>query len=311
MFLGHGLLAFALVVLAADAAGWPRERALVAGGLAGAFAMAPDVDMLYAPVGLLEATGPADAATEFWATGNRIHRSVTHSLVVGVGAAAGAATWAVGTRGARAGAACLLAGLVAAALVVSGPLGAAVMTAFCLAVAAIAEWGVRRRVQSGVVGGTALVGLLTHPFGDVLTGQPPAFLYPFDVTLVAARPTVFADPTLNLLAPLFLELGTVALALAAWARLHDRRVRDGLAARAAAGAGVGAVALLLPPPTLEVSYHFVLGLVGAGTLLSAPLPRLEVSSAADLRRHPWQAAVTWLSAVTLGAVTYTGGYLLL
>lgn len=309
MFLGHGLLAFAVVALAADAAGWSRERALTVGALAGAFALAPDVDILYAPVGVLGATGPFDAATGFWAAGNTVHRGVTHSLVVG-GLLSGAVyLWATPARGPRLLSGLCLAGLVAVAFVVSGPLGAVVTAAFCLAATLIAEAGVRRGMSARVVGATALVGTVSHPFGDLLTGEPPAFLYPFDVTLVAGRPAVFADPTLNLLAPLFLELTTVWLALWAVARTSDRRIRDGIAGRAAAGAGFGAAVFLLPAPTLSVSYHFVFGLLGVGAVLAAPLPRVEVSSLSDLRDHPWRGTVTGVAAVTLAAVTYAVGYL--
>lgn len=309
MFLGHGLLAFAVVVLVADASGWSRGRALTAGALAGGFALAPDVDMLYAPVGLLGATGPLDAAAGFWAAGNTVHRAVTHSLVVGSFLSGAVWLWASGARRRRLLAGVVLAGLVAVAFTVSGPVGAVVVAAFCLVATAIAEVGFRRGVSARAIGALALFGLLSHPFGDLLTGEPPAFLYPFDVTLLADRPAVFADPTLNLLAPLFLELATLWLALWAVARVGDRGLRDGLAWRAATGTGFGAVALLLPAPTLDLSYRFVFGLLGVGTLLAAPLPRVDATSLSDLRDHPWRGAVTWLTAVTLAALTYTVVYL--
>ena len=87
MFIGHGLVAFAIVAGLALLAGWDGERAFAVWLLAGAFGLAPDVDILYAPVGLIGASGLLEAEASFWAAGNAVHRGVTHSLLVG-GAAA-------------------------------------------------------------------------------------------------------------------------------------------------------------------------------------------------------------------------------
>jgi len=83
MFAGHALLAFALAAGAASLAGCDADRALAVGVLAGVFGLAPDVDILYAPVGLAGAASLPTAETAFWATGNIVHRTATHSLVVG------------------------------------------------------------------------------------------------------------------------------------------------------------------------------------------------------------------------------------
>src|SRR6056297_1986212 len=88
MFIGHGLLAFALVALVGRRWGLTRDRTLSLAVLAGGFATLPDVDMVYAPVGLLGgASGAFTAAEAFWQTGNVVHRVITHSLVIGVVAA--------------------------------------------------------------------------------------------------------------------------------------------------------------------------------------------------------------------------------
>ncbi|PSQ17790.1 metal-dependent hydrolase, partial [Halobacteriales archaeon QS_8_69_73] len=104
MFAGHALMAFALVAGAASLAGCDADRALAIGVLAGVFGLVPDVDILYAPIGLAGAGAaslPA-AETAFWATGNVIHRTATHSLVVGGAAAVAAGLWARRTRPGRA-----------------------------------------------------------------------------------------------------------------------------------------------------------------------------------------------------------------
>lgn len=309
MFVGHGLLAFAIAAAAAHAAGWSRERALLVGLLAGAFGLAPDVDMLYAPMGAVGASGFVDAAGEFWSVGNQIHRDVTHSLITGSVVAAAAGAWATRSTVARTGAFGALAGLIAVATFISGPVGGGVTVAFAASALALAEFGRRRGLDARTVGSAAAVGLLTHPFGDLLTGEPPAFLYPFDLTLVAARPEVFADPTLNLLAPLFLELATAWLALLVYLRVDGLGVGDYLAARATLGVAFAGAVFLLPAPTLDVSYHFVFPLLAVGALVATPLPLVDVRCAADLRTHCLRASVSAVVAVTLAALAYTVVYL--
>lgn len=309
MFVGHGLLAFALVAAGAHAAGWSRDRALLVGVLAGAFGLAPDVDMLYAPIGVAGASSPFEAAEGFWRAGNRIHRAVTHSLVVGAVVAAAAAAWASGTRSGRSVALVALGGVALVAALASGPLGVAVVIAFGATALVLADLGRRRAFGPRSVGAAAAVGVLAHPFGDLLTGDPPAFLYPFDWTLVAARPEAFADPTLNLLAPLYLELATAWLALLVYLWIDGHRFGDHLAGRASVGVGYAGAAFLLPAPTLDVSYHFVFGLLALGAALATPLPLLEGRSLDALRDHPLRAVVTGLTAVTLATFTYTLVYL--
>jgi membrane-bound metal-dependent hydrolase YbcI (DUF457 family) len=310
MFVGHGLVVFAVAAAVAYWAGWSRERALLVGLLAGAFGLAPDVDMVYAPLGLLGASGPFDAAAGFWATGNQVHRAVTHSLVVGSVVAAAVAAWATGTRAARAAALGTLGGVTAVTALVSGLVAAGIVLVFGAVALGLAAVG-RRELRARTIGAAAALGLLSHPFGDLLTGEPPAFLYPFDVTLVATRPELFGDATLNLLAPLYLELATAWLALVVYLWVDGRDPREYLSGRATFGVGFAGAAFLLPAPTLDVSYHFVFSLLAVGGALAAPLPLVEVRSLADLRAHPRRAVVTGLTAVTLAVVGYTLVYVYL
>lgn len=311
MFVGHGLLAFALAAVAARLLGWSRERALTLGLIAGLFGLAPDVDVAYAVVGLSGAETAMGAATGFWSASASVHRVVTHSFVVAAVAAVAAGGLA-GSSWGRVVGVLLLAALVVVAGAVTGALAAGVMALFALTIATLAAVARRLGAAPRAVAAAAAVGLGSHPPGDLLTGEPPALFYPLDAGLVAARPTVFADPTLNLLAPLYLELATAWLAVAAYLWLVGdlRSVRRHLRGRAALGVGFAGAVLFLPPPTLDVSYHFVFPLVGIGAAAAAPLPGVEVRSLSDLREQPLTAAVTALSAVTLGAVAYTGAYLL-
>ncbi|PSQ25395.1 hypothetical protein BRD03_14295 [Halobacteriales archaeon QS_9_68_17] len=259
---GHALLAFALVAGALSLTGYARERALTVGLVAGGFAAVPDADMAYALVGLLGADyGSVLAVTEsFWATSTVVHRSVTHSLVVAVPAAAAVALWTADAssplaasqsasdrldRGTalRAVGVAFAVGLVAAALWVTGPLAAVVMAVFLLAgllVATLADaYG---DLGPRAVFGAALVGLWSHPWGDLLTGEPPLMLYPLSDAVLVERLALSADPTVHLLGAFGFELATVWLAAAVYCRLSGRSLPAYVRRRAALGAAYGAAA---------------------------------------------------------------------
>jgi hypothetical protein len=339
MFLGHGLVAFAVVAVVGRRADWPRERVIALAALAFAFATLPDVDVVYALGGLTSGvTGPFAAANAFWATSTLVHRTVTHSLVVGTVAALGFAGWhAAGSlssvRHWTAGRVLVAApfGLfVAAGAVVTSPLAAAILALFSVTGLAFTSYAGRRLpwLGSRAVAGTALLGLLTHPFGDLFTGEPPAMLYPLDVALVTERVTLHPDPTLHLLGAFGIELLTVWIAAAAFLRLRGERLRAHVSPRAAVGIGYAGAAVALPAPTLDVSYHFVFSILAVGTIGPIEFRRLGRptgvggGAGADERSGLWlpaalgiadraTALVTALTAVSVAAVGYTGAYLLL
>lgn len=307
MFVGHALLAFALVAGVATRFVPPR-RALAFGAVAAAFATVPDVDIGYAVVGLVGALGggPLDLASAFWETGNVVHRGMTHSLVVAPVAALAAAAWVDGRGPARALAVGLAALLVATTASISGVLAGTVALAFVLACLAVGEVVVRR----GDVGprGTfllALVGFASHPFGDVFTGEPPALFYPF-ASVPLETVTLDPDPTLHLLGAFGLELATVWAALLVWTRLHEGRSLPAVDARAVAGAGYAATAFVIPAPTLDLSYPFVFSVLAVG--LVGVAPRVRVRRREFARPAPERAAYTGLTAVTVAALAYAVAY---
>jgi membrane-bound metal-dependent hydrolase YbcI (DUF457 family) len=303
MFVGHACLAFAVAAVGADRLGWSRERALGVAALAALFATIPDVDVVYGLAGVVAPA--ADAGTvpveSFWDAGNRVHRGVTHALPVG--AVVTAAVWLVGRpeTARRAAGIATLAVLVPVVAAVSGGLAGAVTAVFVLGVAALVALARRRGLAPGTVTGAAFVGLFTHPFGDLLTGEPPALLYPFDLTLVAERVVLSADPTLHLLGAFGVELATVWLALAAYFQVSGKRPTAHVDRRAVLGVAYAGAALALPAPTLEVSYHFVFSVLAVGFVGVAP-PSLD-------RFRTWRAGVTALAAISLAAVAYAAVYL--
>ncbi|WP_435318767.1 metal-dependent hydrolase [Haloarchaeobius sp. TZWSO28] len=316
MMVGHALLAFALVALLGRAVGVDRERALLAGAVAGAFAAVPDADMVYAIVGVAHAdfTGVFAVTNAFWSASTVVHRAMTHSLVVAPFAAVGFALWTVRGRWvhhARLVGTFLLGTLILVATVKHGLLGFVVMGAFALmgVGVALAVWW-RTALRARETFALALFGLASHPWGDLFTGEPPAMLWPLDTVLFAEIVTLAPDPTLHLLGAFALELLTVWLAV--WVVLDaSDEFRPTFDVRALAGVAYGGVAFLIPPPTLDVSYHFVFSILAVGTVAAAPdVFRARLLRSLRRLQREWDAArlfsafLTGLAAVTLALAAY-------
>jgi membrane-bound metal-dependent hydrolase YbcI (DUF457 family) len=313
MFVGHALLAFALVggvaIQLTD-----RRRALVLATVAAAFAAIPDVDILYALVGVAGAVtdtaDPLRLARAFWQTGNVVHRAVSHSLVVAPFVAAVAAVVvAAHRRGRRPTAGVAIGvGVVAVVTAVSGPLGFLVAVAFLgLAFASATVVARRTSLSARTTFLVALVGLASHPFGDLLTGQPPAMLYPLPITVIAERVSLSPDPTLHLLAAFAVELAAVWAGVSVFLRLTGRRGR--VAPRAVLGAGYAGSLLLIPAPTLDLSYPFVFSVLAVG--LAGLFPRLRRARDAVALELPDResALLTGLATVTLAWLAYSAAYI--
>jgi membrane-bound metal-dependent hydrolase YbcI (DUF457 family) len=315
MFVGHAALAFALVGGVAIARGWSAERALALGVVAGAFAALPDVDMVYALVGVAGAAG-SDAlavAGAFWSTGNVVHRAVTHSLVLAPPVALLAALRATDARVARALSVVLALLLVSLVGVAGGALAALVTLPFVLGAAVVgAVAGRHADLTAGQLLVAALVGLVTHPFGDLFTGEPPAMLYPLDAALVTERVTLAADPTLHLLAAFGIELATVWAAVAVVCVASGLRPRAAVSPRATLGAGYAASVLLIPAPTLDLSYPFVFSVLAVGLLGVLPRIRLVGDPRGPTVEPPdwFGAGLTGLSAITVAWLAYAAAYVI-
>lgn len=310
MFVGHGLVAFAIAASVAAHQGWSSERALTFGLVAALFATLPDVDMLYAVGGLVGSLeGIFVASDAFWAAAHEVHRSATHSLAVGAVAAVGFGAWR-GRADWRLGAvaAAALAGVVAAGTAASGPVTGAVLAAFTLGGLGIASLAGRLGFGSGPVLAAAGLGLVTHPFGDLLTGAPPAVLYPLDVTVIGSRVALHADPTVHLLGAFFVELATIWIALFVLARLRGLSLGAHVRPRAVLGAGYAAAVFAVPAPTLAVASPFVFSVLAVGAL-GAPLRAVDRGNGRPRGATALVTVTTALTAVTLAALAYTTAYL--
>jgi len=302
VFLGHATAAFGAVALLALSAGVSRRRAAALAATAGLFAAIPDVDVAYALVGLagVDPTQPVSAANSFWGASTAVHRGVTHSLVVALPAGV---AFALGPTH-RQAAIAALAGVVAVVFTVSGPLAAAVVALFAAVGWVVARFGHAVGVRGRSLLAVALGGLASHPFGDLLTGDPPALLYPLDVVVFGDTVVLSPDPTLHLLGAFGVELAAVWLGVVGALAVADRRVGEFLDYRATAGAGYALAALAVPAPTLEASYQFVFSVLAVGTVGVTPKP----TAPRTLPGLP-SALVTGLAAVTVAGAAYAVAYL--
>jgi len=302
MFVGHATAAFGAVALLALLAGVSRRRAAALAVTAGLFAAVPDVDMAYALVGLVgvDPTQPLSAANSFWGASTVVHRSVTHSLVVALPAAAAFAL-APTHRRTAAGILAALAGVVFA---VSGPVAAVVAALFAAFGWMFARFGHAVGVRGRSLLAVAAFGLASHPFGDLLTGEPPALLYPLDVTVFGDTLTFSADPTLHLLSAFGLELAAVWLGVVGALAIADLQVREFVDYRAAAGAAYALAVVAVPAPTLDTSYQFVFSVLAVGTVGVTPKP----TAPRTLPGLP-SAAITGLAAVTVAGAAYAVTYI--
>lgn len=305
MFIGHGLLAFVIVALIAGRLAVAPRRALALGAIAALFATLPDVDVAYGLVGLVGGvSGPGAVLGTFFETGNVVHRGPTHSLVVG--AIAAAAFGLVRHRDQRlqtAGLA-LLAVVVALVAATGTALDTGVTVLFAIAGVGIVALAHRLAIGPRWVAATAAVGLLSHPFGDLVTGEPPALLAPLDVSLLGSHVALHPDPTVHLLAAFAVELSIIWLAFLTYLRLTDRDPWAVIDKRAVAGVGYGGAAVVLPAPTLSAAEPFVFSVLAVGAIGIAPLP-------ARYRAAVPRAVGTGLAAVTLAALAYGVVYVVL
>lgn len=301
MFVGHAVLAFVLASLGAVALGWDRTRALQFGVVAAGFGVLPDVDMVYAPVGLLDGGGVVALANSFWGASTLVHRGVTHSIVVGAVAAVafGALPRSRPVAGGLGGS------LLVAVTATEGVLAGAIMGLFVgggFVVAAVAD---RYGFTPSAIAAAGVVGLVSHPFGDLFTGTPPAMFYPFDVTVFADRVAPFLDPTHNLLLAFGVELAVIWTGILVVGWLTRTEVREAIGYRAGVGVGYAGVALVLVPPTMQTSYPFVFSALALGVVGVYPTRvswrEIDIS----------EAVVTGLTAVTIGVIAYTVTYLVI
>lgn len=300
MIVGHATFAFTLATLAVH---WWTDHsptsAVTVGVVAASFALIPDIDILYAVGGVLR-TGHGDVwhlTQVFWTHSARVHRGVTHAVPVAMSVATICAA-SVTPRGrvlALGGTVGLLAVVgTTTSLLAAGILSVAVVLG-CLV--SLIAWRYTPLSHRGLTA-AAWLGFVSHPFGDVFTGTPPAFGYPLVGPVLTTRITLVPDPTLNLLVVFAGELGFVWLALVTSCYVLGQSVIAYVTRWGAIGLVYGSVTGVVPPPTLDVSYPFV------GSILLLGCVGGLVTLLVDWRQHELGVQSVVTSGVT-GVVTVT------
>ncbi|WEL17920.1 putative membrane protein [Halorhabdus sp. SVX81] len=297
MFVGHAFLAFGIVALLARRFG-PAERlslrgvtvqyAVVAGLAAALFASLPDVDVAHAAFQVVTLPEGATAFDHFWtATGER-HRTTTHSLVVAVLASAG---FAVSVPN-RWGGAAVLFGVVALAAFTGGVVGAGVMTLFVVGGVALTALAARIGLSARSIFGASALGLAIHPFTDLLTGVPPSFFAPWDVTVIGGRVEPFTDATYNLLVAFGTEIAVIWFGLLVGLTLLGIELRRHVHPAGVLGVAYAPMALVLNAPSVDNAALFV------GTIL--PVGAIGL---VGVKRQLTGARVVTITLTALAAIT--------
>ena len=198
---------------------------------------------------------------------------------------------------------------------------AAVVAAGFLACVAVAGWLLATRTGLSTAGVTAAagVGFLSHPFGDVFLAAPPPLLSPFGPVVWTGRVSLAADPTLDLLGVLLVELTAVWAGILVFSRVAGGRVglgdrlRDTVDRRAVAGAAYAPAAVVLPRPTIVDAHILGATIVPFAAAVGvwvgyASFRRGDVAdrSGADAPRlgSAYTGIVAGVTALTLAAVAY-------
>lgn len=319
MFVGHEFVAFALGVVLARRLGASDASALAVGFVAGASAVLPDLDLLVGAVTYASLLGGSSASWEgLWSASNAIHRGLSHTLVGGVGAAvvltaaalarrySRTRTWG-GALGAGGLGLAVVVGLTWIAFGAGGP--SEVLSIGLVAVGAIVL-GVlveeRTSLGTRAVFGAALVGLLSHPFGDVFMATPPQVFYPLDAAFLTESVRLAADPTVNLVGIAVVELLTVWGGVLAFASVTGVSLRRAVDPKAALGLTYPLLMAFVPRPTMVEAHWLGITLVPFGIVGTFVLRERRVGRSDRLLR----ALVTGLATVTLAAGAYVVAYLL-
>lgn len=278
MIIGHGPLAFALVALVLlVTTSFSKRKILYLAAIAGIASILPDVDVLFPLISLLSVdTLSITVLTEqFWAVSGERHRLATHSLIVfGTATLIAYAQMYIKPTYQKYSIALssILIFILPLALPVQLLFGTTLVTVYTLT---------KYKPKTTKIHEPALAfafGAFLHPFGDMFTGTPPAFLYPFTDILQLSRWTI-ADPTLHFILIFTLEIGSLIAALSLIAHLTDFDILTYTDVRPKPHQTlVSAIALATAlfvigtntTPTVDSATTFVLPLVGATTIAATP-----------------------------------------
>jgi membrane-bound metal-dependent hydrolase YbcI (DUF457 family) len=226
---------------------------------AGLFALIPDIDVLYAFTEIAEVTSGFYGFTDsFWDASQQTHRGFTHSLVTSLIAVSMFSINYLTEKKYLAGVFIFL--MTGLSYFLEGTINASIVFVFILTGFIITE-RIKQDISFRDFAAVSAFGLLAHPFGDVITGIPPDFLYPLPLELINERIIIFWDPSLNFLAVFRLELFLIWSGILRYVLIKEKNLREELSIVSATGFIYGTSSFFLTSPSLSNSYRFVFSIV--------------------------------------------------
>jgi membrane-bound metal-dependent hydrolase YbcI (DUF457 family) len=267
MIAGHFFLAFSAVALFAYLRNYEPDKALKIGLMAGAFAVLPDVDMIYAFKELSQLTsGFHSFSDSFWSASTETHRGATHSLVTLFLTAA--AMIGYYRYDSKLFAGLIVAGSFSAVFFLEGIYMSFLISLFTASALLLTHFS-REKFEMKEFVGAMFFGLLSHPFGDVFTGTPPDFLYPLPIEVLQGKVVLLQDPSLNFLAVFGLELFLIWTGIAVYIYLAERSLMEEFSFLSVTGVLYGALSFFISDPSLSRPYTFVFSILVFSALVTA------------------------------------------
>jgi hypothetical protein len=298
MIAGHFFLAFSVVALFAYLSRCDPDRALKLGLLAGAFAVLPDIDMIYAFKELAQITsGFHSFSDSFWGASSETHRGATHSLVALALTAAGLVEYY--RSGSKLFAGLFVAVCFSAVFILDGFYMGVLMSLFALS-ALLLTYFSRENLDLREFASVMSFGLLSHPFGDIFTGKPPGFLYPLPFEVMQDRAVIFQDPSLNFLAVFGLEILLIWTGIAVYIYLAERSLMEEFSLLSFTGVLYGALSFFISDPSLSEPYVFVFSILAFSVFMTTVIWLF----AGSRDREYFYAVLDFLGVLLFGYLSY-------
>jgi len=218
MIIGHGPLAFtitATILLATTK--FPNNKILYLATTAGIAAIIPDIDMLlpFASIFTVNTLSITAITNQFWTVSGERHRLATHSLIIltittliafTIQKISTTTAFKPELQHTKQKIATTIITITILFTPLSIPLK--LLTTTTLITAYFLTTHKPTNTTTTQLTLAFLIGTTTHPFGDMFTGTPPTFLYPYTNILELTRWTI-PNPTIQLTLLFTLEIGTL------------------------------------------------------------------------------------------------------
>lgn len=313
MIVGHAMVGFVVSVMIARKLSMSRDQQLAVGLTAMAFAVLPDFDLIVGVIGVVESglQGISQTQQEFWTDGLKYHRGLTHSILFGLVSATIFSLISYGDRNRLLGLALAIVVLLISAVSL-GVLQSIVVFSYIISGIVITLIVRKYNDMRNIVVISSFTGVITHPFGDVFTGTSPQLLSPLSINVLPDIVLVSQEPTLHLLFVFILELSTVWAFVYTYLKINEESVWTYIPVYTMVGVLYGFTSMIIQPPTLEVSYHFVFSIIALGFSVMMVEAYLHAYKKQNFNLKQIQSLlISGLGVVTVSLISYLIGYIIL